>query len=126
VHELRAGDEVTVLTWGEAVDPAVLAAETAGPATAVVDLGCLAPLDVEGIVAAASRTGKVVIVHAGPRTHGLGAELAAIVADRCITSLDAPVVRVTGASGLRSPHDEWLAVPTPSEIADAILQAAHY
>lgn len=126
VRELRSGGEVTVLTWGDAVEPALLAADASGRAVGVIDLACLAPLDVDGIVAAASETGKVVVAHGGPRAHGLGAEVAALVSDRCILSLDAPVVRVCGAPGLYGPHDEWLGLPTASEIAEAIVSAANY
>jgi pyruvate/2-oxoglutarate/acetoin dehydrogenase E1 component len=48
------------------------------------------------VLASVRRTGRVVIVHEAPRTSGFGAELAALVAERALTSLLAPVLRVTG------------------------------
>ena len=95
----------------------------------VVDIGRLAPLDEELLVEQASATGKIVIAHAGPRRGGLGAELAALFADRSILHLDAPVLRVCGdleGDGLVSGHDEHRASPAAATIADAITQVVHY
>ena len=54
------------------------------------------PLDTETVLASVQKTGRVVIVHEAPRTCGYGAELAALIAERALTSLQAPVLRVTG------------------------------
>jgi 2-oxoisovalerate dehydrogenase E1 component beta subunit len=62
----------------------------------VLDLRTLLPLDTEAVLESVRRTGRVVIVHEAPRTCGYGAELAAIVAEQALTSLQAPVSRVTG------------------------------
>lgn len=132
---LRDGDQATVFAWGDALEPALLAAEacaagdesSAGYEVRVVDVGRLAPLDEDALVEAASATGKLVIAHSGPRRHGLGAELAALFADRSILHLDAPVLRVCGeAEGLVSAHDEVTASPSAAAIADAIARVVHY
>ena len=61
-----------------------------------MDLRTLVPLDSETVLESARKTGRVVIVHEAPRTCGFGAELAALVAERAITALQAPILRVTG------------------------------
>jgi len=95
----RAGDQCTVLTYGAMVPVALEAAEQAaarGWSAEVIDLRTLAPLDQDAMLASVSKTGRVVIVHEAPRTCGYGAELAALIAEKALTSLQAPVLRVTG------------------------------
>jgi pyruvate dehydrogenase E1 component beta subunit len=70
--------------------------EEAGWSVEVLDLRTLSPLDHEGIVNSARKTGRVVVVHEAPRTAGLGAEIAAIIQEGALYSLLAPVRRVTG------------------------------
>lgn len=95
----RAGEHVTVLAYGAMVPVAVEAAEQAaakGWNVEVLDLRTLVPLDAEAVLESVRRTGRVVIVHEAPRTCGYGAELAALIAERALTSLQSPVLRVTG------------------------------
>jgi pyruvate dehydrogenase E1 component beta subunit len=75
---------------------AASALEEKGWSVEVLDLRTLSPIDHDGIVSSATKTGRVVIVHEAPRTAGLGAEIAAIVQERALYSLLAPVRRVTG------------------------------
>ena len=87
------------MTWAAMVHVALKAAamaEERGWSTMVVDLRSIVPLDEEAIVAAAQRTGRVVVLHEAPRTAGFGGEIAAIVAERAIEHLRAPILRVTG------------------------------
>ncbi|MEO5616847.1 MAG: alpha-ketoacid dehydrogenase subunit beta [Candidatus Eisenbacteria bacterium] len=95
----RAGEQVTVLAYGAMVPVAVDAAEQAmakGWSAEVVDLRTLLPLDSETMLESVRKTGRVVIVHEAPRTCGYGAELSAQIAEQALTSLQAPVLRVTG------------------------------
>ncbi len=95
----RAGEHVTVLAWGAMVPVSLEAAEQAagrGWSVEVLDLRTLVPLDAEAVLASVRKTGRVVIVHEAPRTGGYGGELAALVAEQALTSLLAPVLRVTG------------------------------
>src|SRR3546814_4225577 len=62
----------------------------------VIDLRTLLPLDIETIEASVMKTGRCVVVHEATRTSGFGAELAALVQERCFYHLEAPVARVTG------------------------------
>ncbi len=95
----REGDQVTVFAWGAMVPVSVEAAGAAaerGWSVEVVDLRTLVPLDLETLLASVRKTGRVVIVHEAPRTGGYGGELAALMAEQALTSLLAPVLRVTG------------------------------
>lgn len=95
----RAGEHVTILAYGAMVPVAVDAAEQAmakGWSAEVVDLRTLLPLDSETMLESVRKTGRVVILHEAPRTCGYGAELSAQIAEQALTSLQAPVLRVTG------------------------------
>jgi len=123
---VRERTAATVFAWGAAVDVACAAAEQSGHDAAVFELGGLAPIDVDAVVAAAAKTGKLVIAHAGGLSFGPGAELAAILADRAILHLDAPIVRVTGRDGPLVRADEMSGLPDVAAIADAIHQVVTY
>jgi pyruvate dehydrogenase E1 component beta subunit len=96
---LHEGDDLTFVSWGPMV-PSVLACadrlEAEGISAEVIDLATLRPLDADTILASVARTGRCVIVHEAPLTGGFGGEVAAIIAERGLTSLLAPVQRVTG------------------------------
>ena len=95
----RAGAQCTVLTYGAMVAVALEAAQQAearGWSVEVLDLRTLVPLDAAAVLESVEKTGRVVILHEAPRTCGYGAELSALIAERALTSLQAPVVRVTG------------------------------
>jgi pyruvate dehydrogenase E1 component beta subunit len=95
----RAGEHVTVVAYGAMVPVAVEAAEQAagrGWSVEVLDLRTLLPLDTPALLESVRRTGRAVILHEAPRTCGYGAELSAVIAEQALTSLQAPVLRVTG------------------------------
>jgi 2-oxoisovalerate dehydrogenase E1 component beta subunit len=95
----RAGTDATVLAYGAMVPVALEAAaqaEARGWSVEVLDLRTLAPLDSDAVLESVRRIGRVVILHEAPRTCGYGAELAALVAEQALTTLQAPVLRVTG------------------------------
>lgn len=95
----REGTDVTVVCYGAMVPVCEESAEFAsqkGISLEVLDLRTLMPLDMEAILSSVRKTGKLVVVHEACRTGGLGAEIAAIVAEQAIDSLEAPIVRVTG------------------------------
>lgn len=95
----RQGRDITLVSWGAMIKEtraAASALEEKGWSVEVLDLRSLSPIDHDGIVSSATKTGRVVIVHEAPRTAGLGAEIAAIVQERALYSLLSPVRRVTG------------------------------
>ncbi|HYD40056.1 MAG TPA: alpha-ketoacid dehydrogenase subunit beta [Anaeromyxobacter sp.] len=95
----RTGAQVTILAWGamwHEADQAAREAAAEGIDCEVIDLRSLQPLDLDTIVASVSKTGRAVVVHEAPRTCGFGAELSALIQERCFLHLEAPVARVTG------------------------------
>lgn len=96
---LREGADVTLVSWGAMLQEALKAADQLaeeGISAEVIDVATLKPLDIETILASVAKTGRCVIVHEAPRTCGLGAEIAAAIAERGLYSLLAPIERVTG------------------------------
>jgi pyruvate dehydrogenase E1 component beta subunit len=93
---VRAGEDVTLVTYGSMVEVARKAAGELDASAEVIDLRTLKPLDEEAVLASAARTGRVVIVQEAPRVCGFGAEVAAVLAEKAILDLRGPVRRVTG------------------------------
>jgi 2-oxoisovalerate dehydrogenase E1 component beta subunit len=96
---LREGRDLTLISWGAMVRETLAAADelaAEGIDAEVIDLATLKPYDEETVLASVSKTGRCVIVHEAARTGGLGAEIAALITERALLSLLAPVVRVTG------------------------------
>jgi 2-oxoisovalerate dehydrogenase E1 component beta subunit len=81
--------------WHEA-DQAAREAAGQGIDVEVVDLRSLQPLDIGTLVESVEKTGRAVIVHEAPRTCGFGAEISALLQERCFLHLEAPITRVTG------------------------------
>jgi len=96
---LREGREVSLVSWGAMLKETLSAAETLaaeGIEAEVIDVATLKPIDMETILASVERTGRSVIVQEAPLSGGVGAEIAAGLADAGLTSLLAPVRRVAG------------------------------
>lgn len=124
---LRDGDDLTFVSWGAMLQETQAAADLLadeGISAGVIDVATLKPLDMETILEAVGRTGRCVIVHEAPRTAGLGAEIAANLADAGLYSLAAPVQRVTGYDTVvplaRLEHSY---VPGVARIVDAARRA---
>lgn len=95
----REGSDVTVLCYGNMVPVALEAAkgaEMVGIDVEVIDLRWLVPLDIDTILESVQKTGRVVVVYEAPKTMGFGAELSAMIAEKAIYHLEAPIVRVAG------------------------------
>ncbi|MDY6766405.1 MAG: alpha-ketoacid dehydrogenase subunit beta [Candidatus Nanohaloarchaea archaeon] len=95
---VEQGEDLTVISWGAMVHPVKAAAEAADASVEVVDLRTITPFDMETVSESVQKTGRVVIVHEAPKTCGVGAEVAATIAERTddLFSLEAPIKRVTG------------------------------
>ncbi|WP_123040885.1 alpha-ketoacid dehydrogenase subunit beta [Cohnella candidum] len=97
---MREGSDITVIGYSMPLHYAMQAAEELsreeGVEAHVIDLRTLQPLDREGILEAAAKTGKVLIVHEDNKTGGIGAEVAAMIAEELLYDLDAPIRRVCG------------------------------
>lgn len=96
---VREGDDLTVVCWGAMV-PVVQEAsdllEKDGFFPEIIDLRTLCPFDRETVVESVKRTGRAAVVHEAQRTGGLGAEISAVIHERAMLQLKAPVRRITG------------------------------
>ena len=94
----RAGRDLSVITYGAMVWTALEAAkilEAEGIDCEVVDLRTLFPMDEETVLESVAKTNKAILLHEATRTGGIGAEIAAVLSERCFEYLDGPLVRVT-------------------------------
>ena len=116
----RAGEAVTILAYGTMVHVAIATAEAEGIDAEVIDLRTIVPVDIDTIEASVKKTGRCVILHEATRTAGFGAELSALVTERCFYHLEAPVARVTGFD-TPYPHSmEWTYFPGPARLGPAL------
>ena len=93
----RAGNDVTLVTYGATVSVCLKAAEqlaNEGVELEVVDLRSLQPWDKATVMESLSRTHRAVVVHEAVQAFGVGAEIVATIADEGFDELDAPVLRV--------------------------------
>jgi len=126
----RDGDDLTLVAWGAMVREAEKAAaqlDIEGVAAEVIDLQTLSPLDEETIVQSVHKTGRCLVIHEAPRTCGLGAEIAALIMERELLSLHAPVARVTGfdtVMPLAQSEDYYL--PDAARIVRAARQTMNF
>ncbi len=117
---VREGEAVTILCYGTMVHVVASTVEELGVDAEILDLRTLVPLDIEAIEASVKKTGRCMIVHEATRTSGFGAELSALVQERCFYHLEAPIARVTGFD-TPYPHSlEWAYFPGPVRIREAL------
>jgi 2-oxoisovalerate dehydrogenase E1 component beta subunit len=96
---VREGHHLTIVAYGAQVPQALAASEklaAGGIEAEVVDLRTLKPLDFDTVAESVTRTSRVLVVHSANRMVGVGAEVAARVAEECFDWLDAPVTRLGG------------------------------
>lgn len=118
------GNDATVVTYGTMVKLCQNVAEgfkEKGTTLEVIDLRSLNPLDWKTIEASVRKTGRLVIVHEAPRSCGLGAEISALAAERLLTELKAPIVRVTGYDTIMPFYkmENWF-IPDEKRIRDGV------
>ena len=118
------GSDVSLITWGAMLHPTLEAAAqmtAKGVQAEVIDLRTLSPLDTETLIQSVTKTGRAVIVHEAARTCGLGGEIAALLCERALLSLEAPILRVTGFdTPVPLPKNEKYYFPDCKEIVKAI------
>lgn len=127
---VQEGKDITIIAWGAMVREAVNASEqlkSENIAVEIIDLRTISPMDVEAIVTSIRKTGRGVIVHEAPKTCGLGAEIIALVNEKALLSLQAPIERVTGfdipVPLLKSEH---YYLPNPKRIVMAIKKVMSF
>lgn len=127
---LREGRDVTLISWGAMVRETLAAADALdgeGISAEVIDLATLKPFDENTVLASVARTGRCVIVHEAARTGGFGGEIAALIAERGLTSLLAPIARVTGYDTIMPlPRLEQHYIPSVGRIVAAGRAACRF
>jgi len=130
---VREGSDLTVVAWGRTVHMAqqalgALASEGTEPSVEILDLRTIVPLDLDTVYASVRKTGRVLVAHEAPMLAGMGAEVAARIADASFDSLDAPVRRVAARDSFVpfAPNLEAAVLPSVEEIAAAIRQLLTY
>lgn len=92
---VQHGTDLTIITYGLGVHWALEAAQARPDFSfEILDLRTLLPLDLESIISAAIKTGRVLVLHEDTLTAGIGGEIVALVTEHCFDQLDAPVLRV--------------------------------
>jgi pyruvate dehydrogenase E1 component beta subunit len=127
---LRVGRDVTLVSWGAMLTECMKAAERLADENIdaeVIDVAVLKPLDSATILESVARTGRLVIVHEAPMTCGFGAEIAARVANRGLSTLLAPIERVAGFDTMMPyPRTEAFYMPSVDRVAAAVRRTMAY
>jgi 2-oxoisovalerate dehydrogenase E1 component beta subunit len=123
---LREGSDATIVTWGAMTIETLRAAaelDKLGVSVEVIDLCTLSPIDIETILESIAKTGRLVIVHEAARNVGVGAEIAALVAEHGLFDLQAPIRRVTGYDTIVPLFQlEQDYIPSAQRIIDTVQQ----
>jgi len=127
---LREGIDISLISWGamikETLEAAALLAKR-GIDVEVIDLATIKPLDITSIIDSVKKTGRCIIVHEAAKTCGLGAEISALLAEKSITSLLAPIQRVTGYDTVMPMFkNEQSYMPSAQRIIQAAIKAMEY
>lgn len=127
---VREGRDATLIAWGAMIPVAREAADAAaaeGVGVELIDLRTLNPMDRETVLASVRKTGRALILHEAPRTCGLGAEIAATIAESALLSLSGPVMRVT-APDITVPlsKTEDLYYPNADRVLRAVRKLMEY
>jgi 2-oxoisovalerate dehydrogenase E1 component beta subunit len=128
----RAGDDVTVITWGAMVYTAEEAAQKLSDeddlSVEILDLRTLIPWDKEAVLRSVEKTSKVLVLHEDTRTGGFGAEIAATIAEEAFEHLDAPVKRLAAPDTPVpfSPPLEKAFIPQVEDVAAGLKELVEY
>lgn len=118
---LSHGEDLTVITYGTMVHIVQDVVKKKGLSADVIDLRTINPMDEATLVESAKKTGRVAIVHEASLSFGVGAEIAARLADKAIFELQAPIVRVASASlPYPFPGYENYYIPNEMKISNAL------
>jgi len=128
---VREGTDITFVSYGAMMVPTLQAADALladrSVSAEVIDLRTVSPIDFPTVLSSVQKTGRLVIIHEAPRNLGIGAEVAATVADKALDSLKAPIKRVTGFDTvvpLARLEDHY--VPNKDRITRVALELVNY
>jgi pyruvate/2-oxoglutarate/acetoin dehydrogenase E1 component len=127
----RAGDDISLITWGAMVytaDEAAAMLDAEGTSVEILDLRTLIPWDREAVLESVRRTSKALVLHEDTRTGGFGAEIAATIAEEAFEDLDAPLKRIAApdAPVPFSPTLESAFIPQVDDVVAGLRELAAY
>ena len=126
----REGKDVSIITYGAMVRESIKAAEVLEKENIdveIIDLRTVAPLDIATIIASVEKTGRVVVVQEAQKQAGVGAQVAAEIAERPILSLEAPIGRIAAPDTVfpfGQAEGAWL--PNAKDIEDKVREIANF
>ncbi len=126
----QEGNDITLIAYGAMVQESLKAAEELekeGYSVEVIDLRTVQPIDIETLVASVEKTGRVVVVQEAQRQAGVGATVAAELAERSILSLEAPIARVAAADTIypfTQAENVWL--PNKNDIIEKAKETLEF
>lgn len=127
---LQEGQDLTLISWGAMIHETLLAAQELskdGVGAEVIDVATIKPIDFATIVQSVTKTGRCIIIHEAAQTCGVGAEIAAFLADHALTSLLAPIKRVTGFDTIIPLYRlEHAYIPSVARILNAVNEVLAY
>ncbi len=126
---VKEGNDVTLISYGATMVPAKEAAALAVEENIdveLIDVRTLAPLDSGAILDSAKKTGRVVITHEAPKTLGMGAEISAMISEKAVEYLQAPILRVAGLDAPVPYSLESTYLPNARRILASIKKVASY
>ncbi|HZG71625.1 MAG TPA: alpha-ketoacid dehydrogenase subunit beta [Chondromyces sp.] len=128
---VSAGEDLTIIAWGPVVplvNRVAREAETLhNVSIEVIDLRTIVPLDIETVIQSVKKTGRAMVVHEAAKSGGVGAEVSALINEKALFDLFAPVIRVTGFDTpypVAAVEEEWL--PNAERITKAIEELFSY
>jgi 2-oxoisovalerate dehydrogenase E1 component beta subunit len=127
----RKGHDISLITYGAMVHLALEAAELLakdGIELEIIDLRTLIPLDKDTVFQSVRKTSKAILLHEDNKTGGIGAEIAALLAEECFDHLDGPVLRIAPPDTpvpFSTPLEEYF-LPKTSDIVSAVKKLAAY
>ena len=126
----KAGDDVTIITYGGLVPVCLKAAdvlEKAGINAEVIDLRTVSPIDVETIGQSVEKTGRVVVAQEAQRQAGIASTVMAEISERFILSLKAPIGRVSAPDSIYpfgAAENDWL--PQVDDVVTAVKNVVEF
>ena len=126
----REGKDVSIITYGAMVRESIKTAEVLEKENIdveIIDLRTVAPLDIATIIASVEKTGRVVVVQEAQKQAGVGAQVAAEIAERSILSLEAPIGRIAAPDTVfpfGQAEGAWL--PNAKDIEDKVREIANF
>lgn len=127
---LQIGNDITLISWGAMIHETLAVAKELSNnniSAEVIDVATIKPLDLDTILQSIAKTGRCVIIHEAAQTCGVGAEIAAQIADLGLTNLLAPIKRVTGFDTIVPPYRlEGLYMPSVARILTVVKEVLSY